>query len=102
MTGSASIDAAGNGLDNSMSGNSGANALNGHAGADTMAGGFGDDEYYIDDASDVVTEAADQGVDTALPDITYTLAANVEYLILRGAASIEGRGNTLANKLLGN
>ena len=58
LTGSADLNGTGNTLNNVITGNGGSNILNGGAGADTMAGGAGNDTYVVDNAGDVVTEAA--------------------------------------------
>jgi Ca2+-binding RTX toxin-like protein len=72
-------------------------------GADTMAGGDGHDDYSVDSAGDVITEAFGQGIDLAISSVPYTLAANVEDLTLRNAAgAIGGTGNDLANFMAGN
>ena len=63
---------------------------------------LGNDTYVVDNASDVVTEAAGQGTDTVQSSVTYTLGANVENLSLTGAAAINATGNTLDNVLTGN
>ncbi|MEA3049604.1 MAG: hypothetical protein QOG84_1440, partial [Sphingomonadales bacterium] len=56
--------------------------LDGRGGADTMAGGLGNDYYWVDDAGDVVQEAADGGADTVKTVLaSYTLPDNVETLI---------------------
>jgi Ca2+-binding RTX toxin-like protein len=102
LTGSASINGVGNALNNTLTGNAAANALDGGLGNDTMVGGAGDDTYVVDSASDVVTEAADAGVDTVVSGVTLTLAANVENLTLTGTAPINGTGNGLNNVLRGN
>ena len=67
-----------------------------------MSGGLGDDIFVVDNASDVTTEIANQGTDTVLASVAYTLAANVENLALTGGASVNGTGNDLANAITGN
>jgi Ca2+-binding RTX toxin-like protein len=79
-----------------------ANTLNGGAGADTLIGGKGDDIYIVDDTEDVVVESSDEGTDTVKSRVTYTLAANIENLILTESEAINGTGNDLNNVLTGN
>ncbi|WP_404403447.1 polymorphic toxin-type HINT domain-containing protein [Pelagibacterium halotolerans] len=80
----------------------GDNLLDGGAGADTMAGGDGDDTYRVDDAGDVIVEAAGAGDDLVEATVSYTLADNVERLTLTGTDAIDGTGNALDNVLIGN
>jgi Ca2+-binding RTX toxin-like protein len=100
------VSGTGNGLANLITGNDAANILDGKGGLDTLVGGKGDDSYLVDDAKDVVTEAAGVGTGTdtvASTAATYTLGVNVENLLLTsGAGSIDGNGNTLNNILTGN
>ena len=91
----------GGGGNDMLRGSSGYDTLNGGTGADTMIGGSGNDVYYVNTASDVVTEASGGGYDRIISSVNLTLGANVEYLTLTGAATT-GFGNDLANELTGN
>jgi len=110
LTGTSNINGTGNELDNSIGGNSGTNTLtggigndtlNGDAGADTMLGGLGNDTYVVDVSTDVVTENANEGIDTVTSGITYTLGDNIENLTLVSLSEINGTGNELDNVLIG-
>jgi len=101
LTGLANITGRGNELANSITGNAGDNLLDGLAGADTLIGGAGDDMYFVDNAGDVVTENAGEGIDEVRSTVSYVLAANVENLSLSGSAPVNGEGNDLANRILG-
>jgi Ca2+-binding RTX toxin-like protein len=96
------VRATGNDLDNRLRGNSVRNILDGLAGTDTMIGLGGDDTYVVDEAGDVVTEAANRGIDGVRSPVSYVLPANVENLVLTGTGAVNGTGNELANSLRGN
>jgi Ca2+-binding RTX toxin-like protein len=111
LQGTGALNGTGNALANILTGNSGANTLTGGAGDDTLDGGLGkdslvggtgNDTYRVNQADDVINEAANEGTDTVLSDVTWTLGANLENLSLQGTGALNGTGNALANRLTGN
>jgi Ca2+-binding RTX toxin-like protein len=92
----------GSGGNDTLFGGSDPDFLNGGTGTDTLVGGGGDDTYIVDNAGDLVVEAADEGTDTVRSSVTTTLSAHVENLVLTGSSSIHGTGNDLGNALTGN
>ena len=102
LTGLNAVNGTGNNLANNLTGNGAANILNGGFGGDTMSGGLGNDTYIIDNAGDLVDEAAGAGTDTVQTSLNHSLGANVERLVLTGTGNLIGTGNGLANILTGN
>lgn len=104
LTGTSSINATGNDLNNTLTGNSGANVLDGAAGVDTLVGGAGRDVYKVGNAKDVVTESSTvvTEIDRVESTVTWTLGTNLEDLTLLGSSAINGTGNSLDNRLIGN
>jgi Ca2+-binding RTX toxin-like protein len=101
---------AGNSSANALSGAGGADSLNGGdgndtldggAGADLMTGGAGDDVYNVDNAGDSLIEEVSAGNDTVRASISWTLAQNIENLVLLSGAQA-GTGNGLNNVITGN
>lgn len=120
LTGTADIDGTGNSLDNSLYGNAFDNTLRGEGGRDIldsgagddyldggalddlMVGGAGDDTYVVDDAIDFIIELVDEGNDTVISSIDYSLAdTELENLTLTGTA-LAGTGNAYSNVITGN
>jgi Ca2+-binding RTX toxin-like protein len=115
LAGNDTIDAAG-----------GNDFIDGGTGADTMRGGTGDDTYVVDNGGmpslgwlasllddffpgisalirgDVVVENANEGTDTVLSSISFTLPTNVENLVLSGSSNFDGTGNALSNVITEN
>ncbi len=104
-TGVGNFAGTGNSVANTVTGGAGADTLNGGAngtGVDTLVGLAGDDTYIVNNAGDVVTEAANAGTDTVLTALaSLTLAANVENLTYTGAGSFSGTGNNRTNVITG-
>lgn len=128
LAGTAAINGAGNVLANALAGNGAANRLlglggddtlrglagndtldggigndrlDGGLGADSMAGGAGNDTYIVDSAGDIVTEAANAGIDQVFASVGHILAPGVENLTLLGTVAA-GTGNAGNNILAGN
>ncbi len=89
----------GGGGDDLLEGGDGNDELDGWQGNDTMIGGTGDDIYHVDSASDVVTEYANEGIDTVkVRKSSYSLPANFENADLRYfSGSISVTGNSASN-----
>lgn len=100
----------GNGAANTLHGLGGNDTLDGKGGADHMIGGSGSDIAYVDNAGDVVDEAADggSGTDIVRAAISVSLAdtvhfkGQVEAVQIQGSGNINATGNALANTLTGN
>lgn len=116
----------GGAADDHLEGASDNDVLDGGAGADYMEGGAGAEDYYVDNAGDVVSEGNDGNVgrddmvekpsdwssyygrilagpksDRVLSMIDYVLSDNVECLKLTGSGNLIGTGNSLNNIIVG-
>jgi Ca2+-binding RTX toxin-like protein len=91
---------------NEIRGTASADNLDGRGGADTLIGYGGDDVYYIENANDVVVEAANGGIDTIRTSFSYTLAENSNVENLEGGWITQSGGShsqtTTAMSLQGN
>ena len=83
-------------------GNSLANALTGNTGNNVLSGANGNDTYYVQNTGDSVVENANEGIDTVVTTVTWTLGDNTENAILTGNQHFNLTGNGLNNVLTGN
>ncbi len=100
----------GNGLGNTMLGSAGADTLDGGAGNDTidgggdadrMVGGSGDDLFRVNNPGDVVVEEVGGGNDTVEVSGDWTIADNIETVVLVGGGAHALTGNADNNGLVG-
>ena len=108
----------GYGGSDTQTGGDGNDFLDGGTGDDLMSGGKGDDTYVVDSLDDVVVEGyrieivdidgyytesyVQNGIDTIVTALNYTLDDNVENLTLTGTDALTGTGNALDNLITGN
>ena len=97
----------GNEFNNAIDGNNGNNILNGGVGVDTLTGFSGNDTYYVDRATDVVHEFADQGTDILRTGVSFTLGDSqsietLQTLSVSSTTVINLTGNNSNNTIVGN
>jgi serralysin len=80
-------------------GGDGNDSLDGGSGIDAMNGGAGDDTYVVD-AGDVLGDPG--GIDTVVSSVNWTLGAGFENLTMAGTGALQGSGNALDNRMVGN
>lgn len=90
-------------------GGDGDDILDGGSGGDTMQGGAGNDWYYVDittysdpaSSIDGVIEYANEGTDTVVSTVSFTLSPYLENLVLAGGNGLTGTGSAGANRIVG-
>ena len=83
-----------------INGSTGTDSVN--AGADLINGLAGNDTYTVDDAGDILVEAANGGTDTVSSSLaSFTLANNFENLVYTGTGTTAATGNGAANVITG-
>ena len=108
-TATTAINLVGNEITNVVTGNAGTNILSGGTAGeiDTLQGLGNNNSYIVDNAFDVVTEAAGFGTDNVSTSVSYVLAAGVSAETLRttnvnGTTAINLSGNEFNNIVTGN
>jgi Ca2+-binding RTX toxin-like protein len=84
LTGSAALTA---------SANSGADTLTSNTGADTLLGGSGNDTFVINNSGDLIQDTSTTAINIAKSSVSYSLATNVNNLLLTGSGNIVGTAN---------
>ncbi len=107
LTGTAAINATGNGLANTVTGNDNANVIDGKTGADAMIGNRGNDTFIVDNVGDKIVEFANEGTDTVDVTVSFTLASSNWVELLQttsasGTAAINLTGNNIGQGIVGN
>ena len=108
LNGSSAANAlVGLGGDDRLLGFGGNDQIDGGTGADAMAGGLGNDTFFVDNASDTVTEGVGEGNDSIFTTTTWIMAAGqeIEALLVNDAATttpINLTGNAFGQIIAGN
>ena len=104
VVGTAGVDMLFGGLGNDIiRAGAGSDRIDGGRGADRMEGGAGDDVYFVDNAGDLVIEAAGGGSDTVLTAVSFNGASqDIERIEIVGTGRANVVGNLLDNVLIGN
>lgn len=84
-----------------LNGGDGVDLLFGLGGTNTLVGGADTDIYYIESTGNTITEDVGGGFDTMYSNVNITMAANIEQLIIYGAAT-SATGSAENNYIYGN
>jgi serralysin len=102
------VGTSGDDLINGLEGNdylfgmAGDDVMHGGLGDDFLWGGQGNDTYHVDTTGEMLFELRNEGMDTVVSSISYTLSANFERLVLVDFADpTSATGNDLDNEIIG-
>jgi Ca2+-binding RTX toxin-like protein len=76
--------------------------LTSNSGIDTLVGSTGNDTFVINNSGVVVQDTSTTAINTAQSSVNYSLAANVNALVLTGTAALTGTGNAGVDTLTAN
>ena len=100
LSGAATRGIVGTSAAENLMGSAGNDSFRGGGGGDILKGNAGDDTYNIYDMHDVAVENANEGVDSVVATVSYSLGANIENLTVLSDRTYGG-GNDLNNILNG-
>jgi Ca2+-binding RTX toxin-like protein len=93
----------GNAGNDTLIGGSGADTLVAGTGVDTLVTGTGRNTLVIDNVADVIEASPGAANDTVDSSVSYTLASQLNTLVLTGSGDVMGQGNAdAANSITGN
>ncbi len=102
LTGSAALLGTGNAAADLIQANSGNDTLVAGTGIATLVAGSGSDTFIVNDAADVVQGVPAGAHDTLMSSVSYSLATNLDTLVLTGTASLTGTANSDNDTLVSN
>ncbi|MHB1677396.1 MAG: lipase family protein [Sulfuriferula sp.] len=103
LTGTASLTAAGNSLNDILTANSGNDTLIAGTGLATLVGGTGNDTFVVNNANDVIqAQSTGTNTNTVLSSVSHAAPANVQNITLTGTADLTATGNALDNVITAN
>ena len=93
----------GNAGDDTLIGGTGADTLVAGTGVDALVTGTGRNTLVLDNTADVIQVSPGAANDTVESSVSYTLASQLNTLVLTGSGNVTGRGNAdAANSITGN
>jgi Ca2+-binding RTX toxin-like protein len=103
VSGGSDLDSLNGGAGNDeINGGDSDDTLDGGLGIDTMVGGTDNDLYFVDNIGDLIIENSYEGKDRVNSSVSYVLGNALEDLTLVGVTNLNGTGNNLNNKIIGN
>jgi Ca2+-binding RTX toxin-like protein len=82
--------------------NSANDTLISNSGVDTLVGGNGNETFLVNNSGDVLQDTSTTATNVALASVNYSLAANVNTLVLTGTAALVGTANAANDTLTSN
>jgi trimeric autotransporter adhesin len=102
LTGTGNLSGTGTTTADQLTANSGTDTLTAGTGTATIVGGAGNDTFVVNSTSDVVQDSYTTTTNVISSSVSYTLATNVNRLLLTGTSALVGTANTGNDTLTAN
>ncbi len=102
LTGVANISGTGNASTDSLFGGAGNDTLIAGSGVATLVGGLGNTTFVVNSTSDVVRDTSTTASNSIQSSVNFTLATNVNTLVLTGITGLLGTANSANDTLVSN